>query len=104
MNITDIRIRRTFENESKLKALVSITFGNTFALHDIKVIDGSERLFVAMPAREDENGDFRDIAHPITADFRRELEQKVLEAYAMHLEQKQSVEPTQEADLSAPQM
>jgi len=80
MNITDIRVRRTFQ-DNKLKALVSVTVDNDFAVHDIKVIEGTERLFVAMPSRKDENGVFRDIAHPITPDARRNLEEKILGAY-----------------------
>jgi stage V sporulation protein G len=85
LNITDIRVRRTFQ-DNKLKALVSVTIDNDFAVHDIKVIDGTERLFVAMPSRKDENGVFRDIAHPITAEARRALEQGILAAYHEYLE------------------
>ena len=65
MNITDIRIRRTY-CENRLRALVSITIDHDLALHDIKIIQGADRLFVAMPSRRDENGEFRDICHPIT--------------------------------------
>ena len=65
MNITDIRIRKIYE-DARLKALVSVTIDGDLAVHDIKVIEGPERLFVAMPSRKDENGTFRDIAHPIT--------------------------------------
>lgn len=80
MNITDIRIRRTYK-DMKLKAIVSITVDNNFAVHDIKLIEGSERLFVAMPSRKDDNGVFRDIAHPITPEARQEIESKILTAY-----------------------
>ena len=62
MNITDIRIRKIYE-DARLKALVSVTIDGDLAVHDIKVIEGPERLFVAMPSRKDENGTFRDIAH-----------------------------------------
>lgn len=84
MKITDIRIRRTYE-ESRLRALVSLTLEGDFAVHDIKVIDGPERLFVAMPSRRDEQGAFRDICHPITSEARRELEQRILDAYHAHI-------------------
>ena len=84
MNITDIRIRRLFSDQ-KLKALVSVTMDYDFAIHDIKIIDGTERLFVAMPSRRDENGAFRDIVHPITPEARRALEDGILSAYAEHL-------------------
>ena len=59
MNITDIRIRRTY-CENRLRALVSITIDHDLALHDIKIIQGADRLFVAMPSRRDENGEFRE--------------------------------------------
>ena len=73
MNITDIRIRKTY-TENRLRALVSITVDYDLAVHDIKVIEGPERLFVAMPSRKDENGSFRAIAHPITPQARKPLE------------------------------
>lgn len=80
MNITDIRIRRTY-CENRLRALVSITIDHDLALHDIKIIQGADRLFVAMPSRRDENGEFRDICHPITLQARQQLEQAVLDCY-----------------------
>ena len=80
MNVTDIRIRRTYE-EGKLKALVSVTIDQDLAVHDIKVIEGSERLFVAMPSRKDDNGVFRDIVHPISFEARQYLEAQILDAY-----------------------
>ncbi len=85
MKITDIRIRKTY-TENRLRALVSITVDQDLAVHDIKVIQGPERLFVAMPSRKDENGTFRDIAHPITPEARTVLENAILEAYNQHLE------------------
>ena len=60
------------------------------AVHDIKVIEGSERLFVAMPSRKDDNGVFRDIVHPITMDGRRTLEGLILEEYHKYLSQQQA--------------
>lgn len=85
MTITDIRIRRTYQ-DTRLRALVSVTVDHDLAVHDIKVIEGPERLFVAMPSRKDENGTFRDIAHPITLEARKTLENAILEAYQQHLE------------------
>lgn len=84
MNITDIRIRRTYQ-DTRLKALVSVTVDNDLAVHDIKVIEGPERLFVAMPSRKDENGTFRDIVHPITPEARKEIEGTILEAYQRYM-------------------
>lgn len=84
MNITDIRIRKTFP-DTRLKALVSVTIDHDLAVHDIKVIAGHERLFVAMPSRKDEQGVFRDIVHPITPEARAALETAILAAYDRHL-------------------
>ena len=86
MNITDIRIRKTYENE-RLRALVSVTLDHDIAVHDLKVISGPERLFVAMPSRKDEGGVFRDVVHPITPEARKILEDSVLAAYDEHLAQ-----------------
>lgn len=85
MNITDIRIRRLL-TEGRLRAVVSITLDNELAVHDIKVIEGPERLFVAMPSRREENGTFRDVVHPISPEARQKLENAVLEAYQRELE------------------
>ena len=85
MNITDIRIRRTYQ-DTRLKALVSITIDGDLAVHDIKVIEGPERLFVAMPSRKDDNGVFRDIAHPITPEARGTIEGSILGAYHEYVE------------------
>ena len=88
MNVTDIRIRRTYE-DGKLKALVSVTIDQDLAVHDIKVIEGSERLFVAMPSRKDDNGVFRDIVHPITMEGRKTVEGLILEEYHKYLSQQE---------------
>ena len=80
MDITDIKVRRLLP-EGRLRAVVSITLDDMIAIHDIKVIEGSERLFVAMPSRRDDSGAYRDIAHPITFGARADLEQKILAAY-----------------------
>lgn len=80
MEITDIRIKKV-ASEGKLKAVASVTFDNAFAVHDVKVIEGPEKLFVAMPSRRTPDGEYRDIAHPINSDMRNMLESKVLAAY-----------------------
>jgi len=85
LNITDIRVRRTYQ-DTRLKALVSVTIDHDLAVHDIKVIEGPERLFVAMPSRKDDNSVFRDICHPITPQARVALESAILSAYHEHLE------------------
>lgn len=70
MDISDIKIRKTIA-EGRLRAIVSITFDDTLAVHDIKIVQGDERLFVAMPSRKDDNGVFRDIVHPISPERAR---------------------------------
>lgn len=85
MQITDIKIRRIYQ-DNRLRALVSLTLDGEFAVHDIKVIEGPERLFVAMPSRRDDNGTFRDIVHPITSEARQRIESQILETYRAHLE------------------
>ena len=93
MNITDIRIRKTY-TDNRLRALVSITVDNDLAVHDIKIIEGPSRLFVAMPSRKDEAGTFRDIVHPITPEARGIIEETILNAYNEYLAQ-HSVEEEQ---------
>ncbi len=84
MEITDIKIRRII-TEGRLRAVVSVTIDNMLAVHDIKVVQGDERLFVAMPSRKDENGVFRDIVHPISAAARNLMEERILETYQQYL-------------------
>lgn len=80
MTITDIKVRKIIPT-GNLKAVVSITFDNFFAVHDIKIIQGDDRLFVAMPSRRDESGRFRDIVHPISTQAREVIENTILGAY-----------------------
>lgn len=92
MQITDIKIRRIYQ-ENRLRALVSITIEGELAVHDIKVIEGPERLFVAMPSRRDDNGAFRDIVHPITSGARQQIEEQILEVYRAHLQSNGAAAP-----------
>ena len=80
MLITDVRIRKVFA-DGNLKAVISITIDNSLAIHDIKVVQGTDRLFAAMPSRKDENGIYRDIVHPIDSETRDEFERIILSAY-----------------------
>lgn len=84
MNITNIRIRKIID-EGRLRAIVSVTLEDMLAIHDIKVVQGDDRLFVAMPSRRDELGVFRDIVHPISAECRKLIESDVIEAYEKHI-------------------
>ena len=85
MIITETKIRSVnTTDEGRLKAIVSITIDNCLAIHDIKVIEGDDRLFVAMPSRK-ENGIFRDIVHPIDENTRNMLEDAILESYTRYV-------------------
>jgi stage V sporulation protein G len=81
MEITDVRVR-TIGDEGKLKAIVSVTFDDEFVVHDIKVIEGQNGLFIAMPSRKMSEGDFRDIAHPLTSETRNRLKDAIFEKYS----------------------
>ena len=81
MQITDVKVRKLFSDEEPMKAIVSVTFDGQLALHDIKVIYAREKLFIVMPSRKNPDNTYRDIVHPINADFRAVLEEAVLKAY-----------------------
>lgn len=81
MQITDVRIRK-IAKEGKMKAIVSITLDDEFVVHDIKVIEGEKGLFIAMPSKKATDGEYRDIAHPISSDVRDNIQRIVLESYA----------------------
>lgn len=81
MNITDVRIRIVKKDDSKLKAVASITIDNCFVVHDIKVIEGAEGLFIAMPSRKTNDGEYKDIAHPINTETREVIKNEILKAF-----------------------
>ena len=81
MQITDVKVRKVFSDADPMKAIVSVTLDGQLALHDIKVINTRDKLFIVMPSRKNPDGTYRDIVHPINADFRAELEAAVLKAY-----------------------
>lgn len=81
MNITDVRVKLNTKDDSKLKAFVSITIDGCFVVHDIKVLEGNQGYFVIMPRRKIAEGEYRDVAHPIVTETRRDIEKKVLEAF-----------------------
>ena len=85
MEISDIKIRKTM-NDGRLRAVVSITIDNAIAIHDIKLVQGDERMFVAMPSRREDSGIFRDIIHPISSNVREEIEEKILDAYQTYIQ------------------
>lgn len=81
MNITDVRVRLLKKEEGKLKAVASIIIDNDFVVHDIKVIEGNEGCFIVMPSRKANDGEYRDIAHPLKTEVREDLKSKILAAY-----------------------
>ena len=87
MQITELRIRKV-EGEGKLRAYVTVTFDDCFGVHNVKIIEGKDGLFIAMPSRKTANGEYKDVAHPISPDFRNSLQDKILEEYnAGHIEE-----------------
>ena len=80
MQVTDIRVKKV-TGEGKMKAVVSVTFDNAFVVHDIKVIEGQEKLFTAMPSRRTPENEFKDIAHPINSEMREMLETSIISKY-----------------------
>ena len=93
MNITDVRIRKV-NDEGKMKAVVSITFEDEFVVHDNKIIEGQNGLFIAMPSRKMGEGDFRDIAHPLVSDTRNKIRDAIFEEYEKVLAQKTTEDGT----------
>lgn len=85
MKITDVRVRIVKKDDSKLKAVSSVTFDDCFVVHDIKVIEGTEGSFIAMPSRKTNDGEYKDIAHPIRQETREELIRAILAAYEAEL-------------------
>lgn len=80
MQITDVRVRK-IATEGKMKAIVSVTFDDEFVVHDIKVIEGQNGLFIAMPSRKTPDGEFKDIAHPINTHTREKIQNAILAEY-----------------------
>jgi stage V sporulation protein G len=85
MQITDIKIRKLF-NDGPMKAIVSATFDGQLAVHDIKVINARDKYFIVMPSRKNPDSTYRDIVHPINADFRGMLEEQIIAAYMAECE------------------
>ena len=80
MNITNVRIRK-ISGDGKMRAVASITLDDEFVVHDIKIIDGQNGLFIAMPSKKMSDGDFRDVAHPIRSEVRAQIRDTLFEAY-----------------------
>ncbi|PIU19013.1 MAG: hypothetical protein COT16_00400 [Elusimicrobia bacterium CG08_land_8_20_14_0_20_44_26] len=100
MEITEVRIY--LREEAKLKAYATITFDGSFVVHNMRVIDGKNGLFVAMPSRKKKDGTHQDIAHPITADLRKKIEEAVLSEYNKTLANPPQ-RPEPPAEISSPE-
>ncbi len=81
MKITDVRVRLVKKDDSKLKGVASVTFDECFVVHDIRIIEGNEGYFIAMPSRKTGDGEFKDVAHPIKSETREELIKAILSAF-----------------------
>ena len=81
MKITDVRLRKVNNQDTRMKALASITFDDAFVVHDLRVIEGNNGLFVAMPSKRTADGEFRDIAHPINSEMRQHVQEEVTVSY-----------------------
>ena len=88
MKITDVRIRLV-DHEGRVRAIASITIEDEFVVHDIKVIEGTNGLFIAMPSRKSQSGEFRDIAHPISTETRNKIQTAILDAYNKELAERE---------------
>jgi|SRR5690625_1184319 len=80
MQVTEVRLRHV-NTEGRMRAIASVTFNDEFVVHDIRVIDGNNGLFVAMPSKRTPDGEFRDIAHPINSETRAKIQEAVFEEY-----------------------
>ncbi len=81
LNITDVKIRLVKTENEKFKAVASIVVDGCFAIHDVKILQGDDSLFIAMPSRRTPDGVFKDVAHPINAETREYIQNLILDAY-----------------------
>lgn len=96
MKITDVRLRKVNNQDTRMKALASITFDDAFVVHDLRVIEGNNGLFVAMPSKRTADGEFRDIAHPINSEMRQHVQEEVMRVYDETEEETEEVESDEE--------
>jgi stage V sporulation protein G len=81
LKITSVNVRKVEKEDSRMKGIASVLLDDCFAIHDLKIIEGDNGLFVAMPSRKTATGGYRDIAHPINPETRQMFEETILEAY-----------------------
>ena len=98
MEITSVNVRRIEKEGSRMKGIASVLLDNSFAVHDIRIIEGDNGLFIAMPSRKTSTGGYRDIAHPINPEVRSMFEDAILEAYEKAPEEEEKEEKDEEAE------
>lgn len=81
MKITSVNVRKIEKEGSRMKGIASVLLDDSFAVHDIRIIEGEKGLFIAMPSKKTPTGDYRDIAHPINPEVRSMFEEAILKAY-----------------------
>lgn len=81
MKITDVKVRKVEKEDSRMKGIASIVIDDCFAVHDIRIIDGANGLFIAMPSRAKSTGGYKDVAHPINQETRDLFQQQIIAAY-----------------------
>lgn len=97
MQISDIKIRKVF-HDGPMKAIASVTFDGQLAVHDVKIINARDKFFIVMPSRKNPDDSYRDIVHPINAQFRSMLENALIEAYEVALAQEEAERAQAEAE------
>ena len=92
MKITSVNVRKINKEGSRMKGIASVLLDDSFAVHDIRIIEGDNGLFIAMPSRKTATGGYRDVAHPINPEVRAMFEEAILDAY------EKAEEPTEDED------
>ena len=92
MKITSVNVRKINKEGSRMKGIASVLLDDSFAVHDIRIIDGDNGLFIAMPSRKTATGGYRDVAHPINPEVRAMFEEAILDAY------EKAEDPTEEEE------
>ena len=91
MKITSVNVRKIEKEGSRMKGIASVLLDECFAVHDIRIIEGDNGLFIAMPSRKTPDGEFKDIAHPINTDTREKIQSSILKAYQDAVEEEENV-------------
>ena len=81
MEITSVTVRKVDKEGSRMRGIASVLLDDSFAVHDIRIIEGENGLFIAMPSRKTATGGYRDIAHPINPDVRKQFEDAIIDEY-----------------------